>query len=300
MKKLALFLVLALLLVGATAVWATDVPPPTDVEPSIEKFPPTSDAAYICKIGEDYDFGYMIDYWNTLAEFWPKVPEDLVFEFEHAKQEITIFNFGTSSDNGKYAGGYYFGWEVTPNPLGAVLVKGGNSFNKFVYDGAFADASLYAPANLKTGKLYAITHVVFCWDELGMCYQEQTAWVEGTPYPGGNWATYVTYYNGLVADIYAGQNNLIGTATFTEENGEVEIYIQLIDGWIFYYDLADPQADNNVKVQDYAEPPTKNPVPGKFDWKEYAEVGTSEYTITVPLNNYYGVHLDVVLGVPCE
>jgi hypothetical protein len=41
-------------------------------------------------------------------------------------------------------------------------------------------------------------------------------------------------------------------------------------------------------VQDYASPPSGNPSPGLFDWKVLAS-GTS-HTITLPLNDHYGVH----------
>lgn len=293
---LALVLVLSFVL-GSVAMAAA-------VEPYVERFPPTSDAAYICVTGLDYDFGYMVEFWNTDAEFWPFDPGEVV-EFTHASQTITIGNNGTSQDEEMYSGGYYFDWMVDPDPLGVVVVKGGNSANFFVYDGAYSDIEMCAPSNEKTGKNYAITHVVFCWDRIGSggeeeCYQEETAWADGDRYVDSNWATYVTYEDGLVADIYAGQDMLAGTATFTEVNGEVEIFIQLINDWIFYYDLEDEQADDNVKVQDYDEPPDKNPAPGQFDYKEYAEVGNTEYTITVPLNSYYGVHLDVAQLVACE
>jgi hypothetical protein len=66
-------------------------------------------------------------------------------------------------------------------------------------------------------------------------------------------------------------------------------------------DLNDDQEDDNLKVQDYNEtPPARNPKIGRFDWKTFIPVGSTTGSITVPANNYYGVHLGVAYEVPCE
>ncbi len=104
--------------------------------------------------------------------------------------------------------------------------------------------------------------------------------------PRGNWATYLVYdeLNGS-ADIYAGQDIYVGSVSFDEISGDnVEITVQL-EGWEFEPDTT------NLYVQDYNSSPGGNPAPGRFDYKEM-ESG-NEATITVPLNNYYGIHLNV-------
>ncbi len=59
------------------------------------------------------------------------------------------------------------------------------------------------------------------------------------------------------------------------------------DGAIFEPDIT------NLAVQDYEEAPSGNPAPGRFDYKKVAS-GT-EASITVPLNNFYGIHLNVLV-----
>lgn len=119
----------------------------------------------------------------------------------------------------------------------------------------------------------------------------ETAWAEGLPFNavgGANWATYTPYIDsGLAAVLYAGQIMESGTVEFSEpdDNNEVTITIQLNDGWRF------KESSENVKIQDYDLAPSGNPSPGQFDWKGDA-TGTS-FTIIVPQNSFYGVHVDV-------
>jgi hypothetical protein len=120
---------------------------------------------------------------------------------------------------------------------------------------------------------------------------EETAWAEGLPYNidgKGNWATYTFYDNdsGFGVPLIAGQTMEAGTVQFSEpEGGYVTITIELNQGWRFK-DTAE-----NVKIQDYDSPPSGNPSIGLFDWKGYAT--GSSYTVLVPENFYYGVHVDV-------
>ncbi len=149
---------------------------------------------------------------------------------------------------------------------------------------------------LNPGSFHA--HYNFCQDYLlrDICEGEmecttETAWVDGTRYTAkGNWATYTTYAEGAVVNIYAGRNMLIGTATFSAVvDGEVTIDIALVDGWEF-----EPVMES-LKIQDYDMPPSGNPSPGQFEWKWDATGST--WTAVVPAANYYGIHLDVQL---CE
>jgi len=117
----------------------------------------------------------------------------------------------------------------------------------------------------------------------------ESAWSDGDRYVDpGNWATYTAYYG--VADsivLYAGQTLDAGTVDFSTPNaGLVTITITLADGWRF------KDVDENVKIQDYdATPPAENPAPGLFEHKGHA-TGTS-FSIDVPENHFYGVHVDV-------
>jgi hypothetical protein len=124
------------------------------------------------------------------------------------------------------------------------------------------------------------------------CYetQEETAWAAGQRYvTRGNWATYTAYQGGTV-NIYAGQHMFAGTASFSAvSDGMVTITMSLNEGWGL-------QEGNSVKIQDYATPPSGNPSPGRFAHKG------SSLVVSVPANNYYGIHLDVqaLVEVPCE
>lgn len=117
--------------------------------------------------------------------------------------------------------------------------------------------------------------------------KDETAWSDGERYvKRGNWATY-TSYNGVekTVTLYAGQTYDIGTVTFSAPiNGFVTINIELNEFGAFQ------NTKENVKIEDYSKAPKKNPAPGKFSYKGYAEGST--YEIDVPVNNFYGVHVD--------
>jgi hypothetical protein len=66
----------------------------------------------------------------------------------HEGQTITI-----SGSNG-----YTFDWSVSPNPLGAVIVKAGTGALVYFYSGAYSDTNLWAYENKE------ISHVTFCWN----------------------------------------------------------------------------------------------------------------------------------------
>jgi hypothetical protein len=124
----------------------------------------------------------------------------------------------------------------------------------------------------------------------------ETAWAAGPRYntDQGNWATYTPYVANSTVTLYAGQTMEAGTVHFSAAvDGEVGITITLNAGWRFF---DDPDMEN-VKVQDYAVAPSGNPSIGGFGTKGYAT--ESPFTITVPENNFYGVHVDVEQEV-CE
>ena len=117
--------------------------------------------------------------------------------------------------------------------------------------------------------------------------KDETAWADGERYvKRGNWATY-TAYNGVAKTVtlFAGQTYDIGTVTFSApNNGFVTITINLNEFGAFQ------NTDENVKIEGYTKAPNKNPAPGRFSYKDYAE-GTT-YEIVVPSYNFYGIHVD--------
>lgn len=133
--------------------------------------------------------------------------------------------------------------------------------------------------------------IAICEPPVEVCYNDETAWAAGTRYvTKGNWATYTPYVANTTVNIYAGQNYLVGTATFSEVvDGKVTITLAALNG-AKLQDVAE-----SVKIQGYATPPpAKNPAPGQFT--TYKGNAT---TITVDAYAYYGLHFDVQRVVDC-
>ena len=135
---------------------------------------------------------------------------------------------------------------------------------------------------------YSTFQVTCCEPPAGSneCYKGETAWTAGSRYVSkGNWATY-TAYDGVekTVDLLAAQTKLAGTVTFSAPvDGNVTITVNFNYGWQFQ------NVTEYLKVQDYPGVPlAENPNPGGFSWK--ISTGNS---IVVPVNNYYGVHVDV-------
>jgi hypothetical protein len=180
-------------------------------------------------------------------------------------------------------------------PIGAVIVKGSNQANVYEYiPQALGDSGLSAPPNA-SGDPAGLSNLTFCWNPShDECWQDETAWADGTRYTNrGNWATYTPYVAGSSVTLYAGQTMEAGTVAFGPVvDGMVEITITLNEGWRF-----NPEEDENVKIQDYAFAPSGNPNPGGFAHKAFADA--SPFTISVPANSFYGVHVDVEFRVAC-
>jgi hypothetical protein len=290
MKK-RLILALALVLVFSTVALAW-----TSME-TVAKWK-SGDAGFECVETLGYDFGLKIDGWSSgvAGDYSGACNAQGSCELADAfNNTITI-----SNNDGKY-----FDWAASPFALGAVVVKAGPGANIFYYDpAASSDTGLYGP------EYKDISHASFCWDlqELDKCYQDETAWAKGERYVNrGNWAMYVAYDGeektvDLIADGGDGVGMLAGTVTFSAPvNGKVTITVNLDNSFIFYYDLNDDKEDDNFKVQDYGPsgPPHRNPKVGRFDWKKFIPVGSTTGSMKVPVNSFYGVHLDVAYEVPC-
>jgi hypothetical protein len=285
-------MLIASLFVGAVALAASVTPVP-------DYDWPAGNATDECERANGCgDFALKIDEWGSNMDGDYSDPQGE--PGKAAANVITIYD----SD------GQTFSWE-SEYEVCTVIVKGGPAANVYHYpDGSCGDEGLVAPVNLNSGDNYDISHVSFCWNDLlcddngEKCWQEETAWAAGSRYVSkGNWATYTPYPgDGQSVEIYAGKNMLAGTATFSNNgDGTVDIEITLEDGFIFYYDLNDPNNDDdNIKIQDYDAAPSGNPAPGLFDNKFAALVYSTSYTVTVPENDYYGIHLDVAYEVDCE
>ncbi|EEG78436.1 hypothetical protein [Dethiobacter alkaliphilus] len=126
--------------------------------------------------------------------------------------------------------------------------------------------------------------------------ESQTIWAAHAPGvyrynpDRGNWFTYVKYSElaeedgVLTAYLYAGQTNYAGHVTFTNQTStHVDITIYL-DGWAF-------AQGENFYVQDYNVAPIgQRTASGLFAYKQTAL--SSPVTMTVPLNGYYGIHVN--------
>jgi hypothetical protein len=211
--------------------------------------------------------------------------------------------------------GTFVQFTAGPDGVGAAILKGGSGGgNAYVYEPqALSDSGLASPLN-PSGYPAALSHVDgFCWNPVtndpgpGIgCYENETAWATGTRYVAkGNWATYTPYANQpKTVVLFAGQTMDAGDVSFSApHDGVVTITVELNTGWRFALnpvgdDNGTPIFDNNLKVQDYTgKPAAKNPAPGLFGWKTFAEGQYGQ--IDVPFGTYYGVHVDVEREVDC-
>ena len=129
---------------------------------------------------------------------------------------------------------------------------------------------------------------------------EENVWSEGELYDGEmGWATYTSYFaTSNTVNLYTEQAQVAGTVTFSEPSfnpetslGEVTITIELNDCWNF------SQVSENVKIQGYQSAPSGTPALDLFDFK--ADASGTTFSIVLPENPYYGVHVDIVGGC-CE
>ena len=206
--------------------------------------------------------------------------------------------------------GTYVGFSALPHGVGAAIIKGSNNANIYVYNPqATSDSGLASPLN-PNGSPAGLSNIGgFCWNPSnqpgpGLCYEDETAWSSGARYrPRGNWATYTAYGEDLLVTLWAGQHHDAGDVLFSAPDGNtITITILPNPGWRFALSPVGeedgmPIFDNNVKIQDYASAPSGNPAPGQFAWKSVHEGDFAE--VEVPLNNFYGVHVDVERQVAC-
>ncbi len=129
------------------------------------------------------------------------------------------------------------------------------------------------------GCTYAIQHVICC---IPVC-QGETAWANGMRYTNKNWALY-TSYTGMAQTVtlIAGQTKEAGVVKFTPNGNNVDIVIELNEGWSLQ-NVYEP-----VKVQGYDTAPTTKPAIGNFNTYKGEDI-----SFTVPKYNFFGIHVDV-------
>jgi hypothetical protein len=149
MKTRTIF-VMALMLVMALSSVAMAAVQPILVDPWQSGPAATECAAATAYTGVTYTYGYKIDGWDAGDK---NGDYTATFGDGHSNT-ITIEN----SD------GTYFDWSASPNPIGAVIVKGGNAAHIFAYDPqANSDTGLYSP-DTSGGGPAAVSHATFCWN----------------------------------------------------------------------------------------------------------------------------------------
>lgn len=118
--------------------------------------------------------------------------------------------------------------------------------------------------------------------------EDETAWADGNPFPGRNWALFTPYTSGsiLAVNLLAGQHNISGSVTLKPSviPGMITLSIDLNNSENWYLQ----EVSEAVKVQGYSTVPSKSPIPGKFNTYK-----GNLLEINIPYFKYYGIHLDV-------
>lgn len=189
---------------------------------------------------------------------------------------------------------YYVEIPLDTLPEGCVCVVAHAEVVKVV-DGEIVQSETAFGEGGKVGKNWFMKFeycIAVCEDEppVEVCYQDETAWAAGSRYVAqGNWATYTPYVANTPVNVFAGQNYLVGTVTFSEVvDGKVTITLAALNGARLQ------GVAESVKIQGYETAPSGNPAPGLF-----TTFKGNETTIIVDAFAYYGIHLDVQRVVDC-
>lgn len=189
---------------------------------------------------------------------------------------------------------YYVEIPLNTLPEGCVCVAAHAEVVKVV-DGEIVQSETAFGEGEKVGSNWFMKFeycIAVCEDEppVEVCYQDETAWAGGSRYvTPGNWATYTPYVANTPVNVFAGQNYLVGTVTFSEVvDGKVTITLAALNGARLQ------SVAESVKIQGYETAPSSNPAPGLFTTYK-----GNETTVTVDAYAYYGIHLDVQRVVDC-
>jgi glycine cleavage system H lipoate-binding protein len=121
-------------------------------------------------------------------------------------------------------------------------------------------------------------------------WQSETATGHGTVYPGTtNWFMYTAYTTNKV-DLIAGQNYDAGDIYMTRSGSYTYVKVTLQSGFRW------ANMRENLKIQDFANAPTKYALPGNFKYKfTVTPQSTVTYTAKIPgtTAKFYGIHADV-------
>lgn len=189
---------------------------------------------------------------------------------------------------------YYVEIPLDTLPEGCICVAAHAEVVKVV-DGEIVQSETAFGEGGKVGKNWFMKFeycIAACEDEppVEVCYQDETAWAAGFRYVAqGNWATYTPYVANTPVNVFAGQNYLVGTVTFSEVvDGKVTITLAALNGARLQ------SVAESVKIQGYETAPSGNPAPGLFTTYK-----GNETTVIVDAYAYYGIHLDVQRVVDC-
>ena len=189
---------------------------------------------------------------------------------------------------------YYVEIPLDTLPEGCVCVAAHAEVVKVV-DGEIVQSETAFGEGGKVGKNWFMKFeycIAVCEDEppVEVCYQDETAWAAGSRYvTQGNWATYTPYVANTPVNVFAGQNYLVGTVTFSEVvDGKVTITLAALNGARLQ------SVAESVKIQGYETAPSGNPAPGLFTTYK-----GNETTVIVDAYACYGIHLDVQRVVDC-
>ncbi|CAK7035336.1 MAG: hypothetical protein PETM_01466 [Petrimonas sp.] len=189
---------------------------------------------------------------------------------------------------------YYVEIPLDTLPEGCICVAAHAEVVKVV-DGEIVQSETAFGEGGKVGKNWFMKFeycIAVCEDEppVEVCYQDETAWAAGSRYVAqGNWATYTPYVANTPVNVFAGQNYLVGTVTFSEVvDGKVTITLAALNGARLQ------SVAESVKIQGYETAPSGNPAPGLFTTYK-----GNETTVIVDAYAYYGIHLDVQRVVDC-
>jgi hypothetical protein len=183
--------------------------------------------------------------------------------------------------------GTYVCWESSVPVKVAVIVKGSNDANVYVYDECTSSDCGLAPPPNASGDPAGLSNITFCWTE---CEEEEcrdeTAFggdSEGPTGCGPAWWFYFDTEGDECQAIYAGQQVMGGGSVCYDSYNDV-LTITLGPGWSL------DDGDETVKVQGYGEGelPDCRPNAGHFTTFK----GTS-LTVQGDGSRYYVIHLDV-------
>jgi hypothetical protein len=134
----------------------------------------------------------------------------------------------------------------------------------------------------------AAVHVEVCRLNNGIVVQNETAWGQGSPMPGANWAMFINYctqvcnpcvYDIISTPLYAGQTIPAGTVLITNDADSIYVTINLASSWYL--------RQLHVYVGSYQNMPMNSqnvPIPGQFPINLAFSGNAQSATVSYSLN----------------